>query len=214
MIHATVSVDVGVKNLAIVIVTESSAYDFQLFDLTKPRTKLSVAVDRCTKIKNILRNIAEQYIIDRIIIERQVKTNVIACNIMYSIISFALSFVPSSDIIMFDPKTKFTLLGISYSTRSKQHKRLSINLVSNFLRNTDQEAFNSFTSFKKQDDLADALLQALVCIMPVSELKEKTVGFDHLTTSVKNMNVQRVCKIADPFMKEYYALPELGEQKN
>ena len=166
---AIVSIDIGIKNLAGVIITNYNQnlkdinIHFDLYDLTKCSGRTNVSVSRSCVIKNIFATISQNHIIDKIIIERQVQQNTIAHSLMYSIISIALFYVEPQNIIIFDPKIKFTKLCISYTTKNKEHKKLSVNLIHNFLINTEKNNnLKSFEALVKKDDVADALLQALV----------------------------------------------------
>ena len=167
--NAIISIDIGVKNLAVVIITnyKNSLKDisikFNLYNLNDFNyNSNSIIVDRCLAISNIFKDISTKYNIQKVIIERQVIQNTVANRLLYSLITAALNY--TENIIIFNPLDKFIKLDIKYSTKNKSHKKLSIDLIKNFLYNIDVESLILFNSFVKKDDLADALLQALIII--------------------------------------------------
>ena len=167
--NAIISIDIGVKNLAVVIITnyKNSLKDisikFNLYNLNDFNyNSNSIIVDRCLAISNIFKDISTKYNIQKVVIERQVIQNTVANRLLYSLITAALNY--TENIIIFNPLDKFIKLDIKYSTKNKSHKKLSIDLIKNFLYNIDVESLILFNSFVKKDDLADALLQALIII--------------------------------------------------
>ena len=167
--NAIISIDIGVKNLAVVIITnyKNSLKDisikFNLYNLNDFNYNFnSIIVDRCLAISNIFKDISTKYNIQKVVIERQVIQNTVANRLLYSLITAALNY--TENIIIFNPLDKFIKLDIKYSTKNKSHKKLSIDLIKNFLYNIDVESLILFNSFVKKDDLADALLQALIII--------------------------------------------------
>ena len=167
--NAIISIDIGVKNLAVVIITnyknslKNISIKFNLYNLNDFNyNSNSIIVDRCLAISNIFKDISTKYNIQKVIIERQVIQNTVANRLLYSLITAALNY--TENIIIFNPLDKFIKLDIKYSTKNKSHKKLSIDLIKNFLYNIDVESLILFNSFVKKDDLADALLQALIII--------------------------------------------------
>ena len=178
---AIISIDIGIKNLAVVVITnyENDIKDisvkFNLYNLNNYNYNSdSIIINRCIIINNIFKELSIQYNFYQVIIERQVVQNIIANRLMYAIITSALNY--TDNIIIFNPIDKFIKLNINYTTKNKSHKKLSIDLIKNFLYNMDNESLISFNSFVKKDDLADALLQALIIIAEknnyLSELTE------------------------------------------
>jgi hypothetical protein len=68
---------------------------------------------------------------EAIIIERQVNINTVAMELMYATTATALSIC--RNIIIFDPKMKFTHLKIKYDTKNKNHKTQSVEIVKKYL---------------------------------------------------------------------------------
>lgn len=175
MKKAIVSIDIGIENLAVVVMTDYNnslsdiTLQFDLYNLNNYCGRNKIIISRCNAVKSIIKTISQNYIIDKIIIERQVQQNTIAYSMMYGIVSIALFSVSSEDIIIFDPKNKFTSLGISYTTKNKEHKKLSISLINNFLTNIKSKSLLSFNVLVKKDDVADAILQALVVISEAND---------------------------------------------
>ena len=179
--EAIISIDIGVKNLAVVIITnyknnlEVINIKFNLINLNDYNYNSdSIIINRCLAISNIFKELSARYNIQKVVIERQVVQNTVANRLLYSIITAALNY--TDNIIIFNPLDKFIKLDITYTTKNKSHKKLSIDLIKNFLYNIDNESLITFNSFVKKDDLADALLQALVVIAEnnnrINELRE------------------------------------------
>ena len=76
---------------------------------------------------------------------------------MYSIATEALNY--TNNVVIFTPNQKFKTFQIPYSTTNKQHKRLSITLASNLITKHFPEMIYKFNTFKKKDDIADAINQ-------------------------------------------------------
>ena len=167
------SIDIGVKNLAlcqldimpqsglaIIEVADNAAQlrypniTFKLHDISTAKN----ALNRCKAVQELLRNVKED--VTAVVIEKQVPQNTVAMELMYSIISFALSF--TENIYLFPPKEKFDFLNIEYNTKNKAHKKLSVDIAKKFLMNNYPALYQQFCHYDKQDDIADALNQALV----------------------------------------------------
>jgi hypothetical protein len=109
-----------------------------------------------------------------VIIERQYPNNQVAMELQYALIATSLKY--TDKVILFDPKLKFTALGIPYSTINKKHKQTSIKLAEIALRNIsnleanqlpidkpiNSESYTRFNDLVKKDDVADAINQAFV----------------------------------------------------
>ena len=181
---AIISIDIGVKNLAIVIITnyknkfEEINIKFNLINLNDYNYNSdSIIINRCFVISNIFKELSAKYNIQQVVIERQVIQNTVANRLLYSIITSALNY--TDNIIIFNPLDKFIKLDIKYTTKNKSHKKLSIDLIKNFLYNIDNDTLITFNSFVKKDDLADALLQVLIVIAEnnnkINELREMVI---------------------------------------
>jgi hypothetical protein len=78
--------------------------------------------------------------------------------IMYGLIATVLQY--TSMIYIFDPKQKFATFRIEYNTRNAAHKKKSIALMTDFLRDYP-ELLEVFSKCPKKDDISDALFQGL-----------------------------------------------------
>ena len=167
-ITPTMSIDIGIRHLGYSILTDEGLI-FDIFDIEDtynkdPKLKKlnSVPVQRAYVLNQFLTNIIEEYSIERIIIERQVQTNTVAMEIMYSIISLCITKIPLDALIIYDPKKKFTDLHLKYSTKNKEHKKLSINVCREKLAQLYPALLPSFEKHKKKDDIADSILMNLL----------------------------------------------------
>lgn len=159
--NCILSVDLGIHNIGYAIYTISDdKLQFGLYDidsnLTASDRKANVVVTRTKYIYMFVSNVFKQYPIDTVIIERQVNNNTMAMELMYSLTACVYNFC--KDIVIFDPKLKFTSLGLTYNTKNKAHKKLSINIVKNYITKYYPDLLSSFEDNSKQDDISDAVL--------------------------------------------------------
>ena len=172
MTITVISIDIGLKNMAITFVAieyrKIISLDFELCDLDDYATKYKNKVEqRCNAIKEIFTKISQKYnceYFDYIIIEKQVPNNENAMCLMYSIYTMGTNYVRSPEYIkIFDPKLKFTTLCLSYDTKNKNHKKLSIELANKVLTNMNFIKLKDiFDKHNKKDDIADTINQAIV----------------------------------------------------
>lgn len=167
-IKPTLSIDVGTRHLGYSILTNEGLI-FDIFDIEDtynrdPKLKKldSIPVQRAYVLDQFLTDIIEKYSIERIIVERQVQTNIVAMEIMYSIISLCITKISLDALIIYDPKKKFTDLHLKYSTKNKEHKKLSINVCREKLAQLYPALLPSFEKHKKKDDIADSILMNLL----------------------------------------------------
>ena len=158
------SIDIGVKNLAYAIIT-FPVITFDVIDISKPNN----AVERCRLIQKLIGKLIKENSIDTVVIEKQVPQNIVAMELMYSIITLALTL--TGNAYLFDPKEKFTYLDLEYNTKNKAHKKLSVNIANNFLKYVEEkyshlcyefQMLYNFEKYKKKDDIADAINQGIV----------------------------------------------------
>lgn len=175
--HCVVSIDIGVKNLGWALINHDNDFhdlkhaDYKQLKLAfgvyniDDRIKSSddIVTQRCACIKHFFNEISAKYTIDYVIIERQVPSNTKAMELMYAITSMALSYVAYTDVIIFTPSLKFTLLQMPYNTKGKAHKILSIDNCCKLLQSIASESLvNAFNKHDKRDDIADSFNQCLV----------------------------------------------------
>ena len=101
----------------------------------------------------------EKYLIKTVIIERQVNYNTMAMELMYLLTSAVYFFC--QNIIIYDPKLKFSTLSLKYDVKNKQHKKLSINIVQSYLKRFHENLLEEFIKYDKKDDISDSLLMLL-----------------------------------------------------
>lgn len=167
-ITPTLSIDIGIRHLGYSILTNDGLM-FDIFDMEAtikkdPKIKKlnSVPVQRAYVLNHFLTEIIEKHSIERIIVERQVQTNTVAMEVMYSIISLCITKIPLDALIIYDPKKKFTDLHLQYSTKNKAHKKLSINVCREKLERLYPSLVDSFDAHSKKDDIADSILMNLL----------------------------------------------------
>ena len=171
--HCILSLDLGIKNIGYSIssytkigklVYSDITLTFGILNITEKLPKSSnVVTGRCTVLHEFFNDISDQYIIDYVIIERQVSRNVMAMELMYA--TTAIAMFHCSDIIIFDPKNKFNKLNIDYDTTSKKHKKQSTTYAHNLIKNNFNDLLTEFNSYTKKDDISDAINQSFVWLV-------------------------------------------------
>ena len=185
-----ISIDIGEKNLGWTIAKVSdeiqtkkiplSSFEFSsgVFDFTS-LVKDNVVLSRVLALKRFFEIKLGDEQVWGAVIERQVFRNEIAMELMYSVVSF-LS-MKTDNIIIFDPKLKFSKIGQQYSTVNKAHKKQSIEnmkrMISDESRNSSfktlSEKLDSEKARKqKQDDIADSFNQLIVQLTIWDKLDE------------------------------------------
>ena len=180
------SIDIGPKNIGYCLYSlndeEQRPPIFSIFSIEdkiknckkikSPISKITAnsVINRCAIIKDFFAEIFAKFPVEFVIIERQVNLNTVCMELMYAITSMALNYVEASKIIIFDPKLKFTNLGIDYSTKNKEHKRLSVNVAKMYLNG---ETLEQFEKYDKKDDIADAILMAVTVSKMLKENPQK-----------------------------------------
>ena len=163
------SIDIGFKNLGYALYNteretekdwdKEDNLEFGLFNIDAFVSKnkdLEIVVERCKVIRMFFERF-KIYDYDGVIIERQVNNNVVAMNLMYAITNEALNY--TDKVIIFAPLLKFNTFGIKYSTKKKEHKVLSVKIAYKLIYTHFKKVFEAYCSFKKKDDIADAINQ-------------------------------------------------------
>ena len=120
-----------------------------------------VVTYRCTRIKEFFDKILSEYkVLKYVVIERQVPRNTVAMNLMYGINAYAQIY--TDNIFIFDPKMKFTKLGVSYNTQNKAHKILSIDMAKKIMNSIFPDYSKEIDTYEKQDDIADSFNQGMI----------------------------------------------------
>lgn len=164
--ECVLSIDIGTKNLALVVIeckTYKCIYSEIINVDANHKKSTNIINHRIEKIKSSIYSIKDRYTIVTVIIEKQVNRNGVAMCLMYSIATFAYEI--TNNVVIFDPKNKFKVNGLNYTTENRAHKRLSIEIAKLF-----SDAVNKYD---KQDDISDAINQAICHIAP--EYYAKTI---------------------------------------
>ena len=178
------SIDIGIHNLAYALFDDDIVW-FDIYDVDNKmkafERRTNVVLSRTKYLHEFVKDIFENNNITKVIIERQVPTNTIAMEIMYMLTGIVYTYC--NNIVIFDPKLKFTTIGLPYDTHNKAHKKLSIEIVEKYLENKNKILFDKLQTYEKKDDISDAILMALV--ETFKDDKEKLVEIRHFYTSLK-----------------------------
>ena len=175
-VHSILSIDIGIKNLGYSIISYTKLgkkdlnelnIEFDIFDISQHlKKKGNIVCSRCDALINFLQEQIEIHgQFERVIIERQVNTNTMAMELMYAITMGIKALIPEADIVIFDPKDKFLKLGLEYSTKSKAHKKQSIQYAQKIISLYHPQLMEYFEQFDKKDDVSDAINQCLVWML-------------------------------------------------
>lgn len=169
------SIDVGEKNLGWTVAripekytgtTEIKDIEFTsgIYDLEISKTHSNVVLARVASLHNFIFHYLPITNFHRVIIERQVMRNQVAMELMYSLVS--MLYPLTSNIVIFDPKLKFTTIGQQYETKNKQHKKQSIENMRKMLATNISPSFEKLSVIldetKKKDDIADSFNQLII----------------------------------------------------
>jgi Holliday junction resolvasome RuvABC endonuclease subunit len=165
------SVDIGIKNLGYTVLQYETTVDdaslsFGLIDISG---KKDVVESRCKSLFDFIGRIEPKVLI----VERQVHENTQAMCLMYSIVTAGVAV--GADIVIFDPKMKFTVLKIPFSVKNKMHKKLSIEMAESLLSHIAPDLLPEFLKFRKKDDIADSLIQLYVHLATRRFIDAKTL---------------------------------------
>jgi hypothetical protein len=163
-----IAFDIGYRNLAFAVITSENKLHFRLINLeSRLKRKEKKTLGRCRVLKEIVEEALSftepgdplaMLVPIKIVIEKQVQTNVIAMGLMYALVSISQQF--AKEIVLFSPNQKFILLKQDYSVVDKAHKKLSVKLTRDIIREKYPESLHEFEALRKQDDVADAFLMA------------------------------------------------------
>lgn len=159
------SIDIGTKNLGYTIVRNidqlstlsTTNISFGIFKIGDSKT--DIVKHRISRLKEFLSEFPSTF---TIVVERQVPQNTIAMELMYAIV--AMATIMFEDVFIFTPSFKFTFIKENYDTKNLKHKRKSIEMCKNYLKN-NEELLRQFNNLAKKDDVADSLNQALVYLV-------------------------------------------------
>lgn len=156
------SIDIGVHNLGYAVYdVENNILNFDVYDIDKHKNRNeNTVIGRVKAVSAFLDNLFMKYTFTKVIIERQVSNNICAMEMMYLLAGIINEY--GAEIVIFDPKCKFTALSIPYDTRNKAHKKLSVMIAENYITKYYNVQLKNFQAFKKKDDIADAVFMLFV----------------------------------------------------
>lgn len=165
-----ISIDIGEKNLGWTFASfrdgASDIKDFHfmsgVFDYKTTRGR-DMILNRVASLTDFFKTFNLQNL-ELAVVERQVPTNHVACELMYAVV--AILYQHTSNVIIFDPKLKFSHIGQTYDTKNKKHKKQSIENMRRMLLTNESESFTSLldvlSAAEKKDDIADSFNQLII----------------------------------------------------
>lgn len=169
-----ISIDIGVKNMAICVATPSSEYHFNisLWEVMKFEGVNTECIVK--KVISWLLDKTNGFTIDdktiKVLIERQCSRNIKAFTLQYVIYGYFLSLLPSSNVILCDAKIK------PLRSSGKKRKSESVSYVLNTRDLISDDWMHFLKSQKKKDDYTDALLQIIGFNKRVNTVATKTTN--------------------------------------
>ena len=165
------SVDIGKIHLGFAIITDdliiglfntetgefNSSIPFQNFVKTRGSKESSTVLKKAQALKFFIDSVFEKFEIKELIIERQSQFNRIAQELEYILVGLCFEKVK---IKIFNPINKFKWLGLEYSTKNKQHKKLSVEIMTRLIDRFECKDF--FKEVQKKDDIADAVFMGFL----------------------------------------------------
>tara|TARA_B110000008_G_C16969092_1_gene563197 strand:- start:1849 stop:2430 length:582 start_codon:yes stop_codon:yes gene_type:complete len=175
------SIDVGIRNLAYVIIRVNDIDDHEILkwdvlELIEPHEKANTAQNTCIgkSLCNQFDAILPEFDISLVLIENQIGQNAIKMKTIQGMINmyFVMRDYEISRIINYNAVHKLKpFLGNHVKTTYAQRKKLSKQITKTLCETYYGHCMIEFySSYKKQDDLADCLLQALDYIQKQGKL--------------------------------------------
>ena len=135
------------------------------FNVFKKRMKKDIIIHRVLALRTFFAGkINEKTQIFGAIVERQVNRNEVAMELMYSVVTILSQY--TENIVIFDPKLKFSSIGQQYVTKNKAHKKQSIQNMYKMLATNKSESFTNLKTVidteNKRDDIADSFNQLII----------------------------------------------------
>lgn len=164
-----IAVDIGVKHFAYCVIN-NEAIDFNIIELSKNNNDI---------INDLIEFIEKQSFSDHfvLIIEQQVINNVKAMIIQN--ILMTICKLKNINYVLFNPKLKFNYIeGEKIKLSYKQRKNKSIDYARIYLNKFHKELMNIFEQFDKKDDVADAIVMAVMYKLNMDKNKIKDVFKD------------------------------------
>ena len=182
------SIDVGRRNLGFSILNKDNFnFKFGIYDLSerifltnelmkrkqKPNKKtLSFIIKSLNEFLDI---IVKKYNINVLIIEKQVRRNTMALNIMWVIIEYGL--LKNWRVIIFNARDKFKYEVINYDSKHKEHKKICVRYAKNILK------FNCIDpkvidNYRKKDDISDSICMLFIVVYSDKSGRDKSGNED------------------------------------
>lgn len=162
-----IAVDIGVKHFAYCVINDNKI-DFNIIELSKNNNDI---------INDLIEFIEKRLCLHFVlIIEQQVINNVKAMIIQN--ILMTICKLKNIDYVLFNPKLKFNYIeGEKIKLSYKQRKNKSIDYARIYLNkfHKEQNMLDIFEQFDKKDDVADAVVMAVMYKMNMDKNKIKDV---------------------------------------
>jgi hypothetical protein len=138
--------------------------NYGLYDISEHIDKKDVkqhgtVVARNRVLVNWLNNLIDEHNINKLIVEKQVISNVTAKSLESCIMTVAL--MKNIECVIYDPKNKFKYLNPTYNSKKKEHKVIATNYALSILK-YHEASTNEFNLLPKKDDVSDAICMAFM----------------------------------------------------
>lgn len=160
-----IAVDIGVKHFAYCVINNDEI-DFNIIELSKNNNDIINDLIEFIEIYSSFHFI--------LIIEQQVINNVKAMIIQN--ILMTICKLKNIDYVLFNPKLKFNYIeGEKIKLSYKQRKNKSIDYARIYLNKFHKNMLDIFEQFDKKDDVADAIVMAVMYKLNMDKNKVKDV---------------------------------------
>jgi hypothetical protein len=166
------SIDVGIRNLAMCLLNETSDNRIEQWDVSgvPPEHKDGLYVS----LRKHLDERPWVLTADVVLIEKQPDRNKRMVSVMHFLHSYFVIKCPHAETILYDARHKVPDVAGSGKTLYRKRKNTAIERCRDFIHtgDTNKGWIETFTKSKKKDDLADTVLQALSFTRRVDPLPE------------------------------------------
>lgn len=161
-----IAIDIGIKHFAYCkIEDKQNDTCFLSFNL--------IEINKGNKINDLINFINSNYC-EALIIEQQVKNNVEAMIIQNILMTICI--LKNINYVLFNPKLKFNYIeGNDVKLSYRQRKNKSIEYAKTYLNKFHKEILKEFEKFDKKDDVADAIVMAVMYKLNMDKTKIKDV---------------------------------------
>lgn len=157
-----IAVDIGIKHFAYCVIN-GDEIDFNVIELSKNNNDI---------INDLIEFVERQRFLFTLIIEQQVINNVKAMIIQN--ILMTICKLKNIDYVLFNPKLKFSYIeGEKIKLSYKQRKNKSIDYARIYLNKFYKNMLDIFEKFDKKDDVADAIVMAVMYKLNMDKNKIK-----------------------------------------